>query len=202
MTPATLATAMARPLNSGETRDGFRFRGGHPALDFTATTLGRRTGKPRELLVTPHDFARWLCASGLAQTVSICDEESLAVARRLREAIYLLVQARLSGAKSPAAARKLINEVAATPSAPPRLDAHGAAVRTGGAAAFLSHLARLAVDLLGGEPASRIRRCEGVTCAILFLDTSRAGDRRWCSMAVCGNRAKVAEFRQRQRDGA
>jgi predicted RNA-binding Zn ribbon-like protein len=31
------------------------------------------------------------------------------------------------------------------------------------------------------------------------VDTSRSGERRWCSMAGCGNKAKVAEFRQRQR---
>ena len=41
-----------------------------------------------------------------------------------------------------------------------------------------------------GERASRIRRCQGVNCAIPFVDTSRPGTRRWCSMDRCGNREK------------
>jgi hypothetical protein len=47
-----------------------------------------------------------------------------------------------------------------------------------------------------------IRQCEGASCAIAFLDTSRKGDRRWCSMAGCGNKAKVAGFRRRKRGDA
>ncbi|WP_232524336.1 CGNR zinc finger domain-containing protein [Nocardiopsis gilva] len=39
--------------------------------------------------------------------------------------------------------------------------------------------------------ADRIRRCEGDHCVLYFFDTSRNGTRRWCSMAVCGNRAKA-----------
>jgi predicted RNA-binding Zn ribbon-like protein len=42
-----------------------------------------------------------------------------------------------------------------------------------------------------------IRACEGSACTILFLDRTKARARRWCSMAVCGNRAKVAAYRAR-----
>jgi len=64
---------------------------------------------------------------------------------------------------------------------------------------FLISIARDAIVLFGCETSERIRQCEGETCALLFLDTSRSGDRRWCSMAGCGNKAKVADFRRRQR---
>ena len=64
---------------------------------------------------------------------------------------------------------------------------------------FLISIARDAIVLFGSEMSERIRQCEGETCALLFLDTSRSGDRRWCSMAGCGNKAKVADFRRRQR---
>lgn len=48
-----------------------------------------------------------------------------------------------------------------------------------------------AADLLCSSAVSRVRECEGERCGWLFLDTSKAGRRRWCSMADCGNRAKA-----------
>jgi predicted RNA-binding Zn ribbon-like protein len=53
--------------------------------------------------------------------------------------------------------------------------------------------------MIGGPAATRIRACCGEGCAILVLDSSRAGRRRWCSMASCGNKAKVRGFRRRAR---
>ena len=48
---------------------------------------------------------------------------------------------------------------------------------------------------------SRVKPCEGSHCTILFLDHTRSGARRWCSMAVCGNRAKQAMHRARAKHG-
>jgi len=48
-------------------------------------------------------------------------------------------------------------------------------------------------------PAERLRICEGPNCAWVFLDTSKAGRRRWCDMAVCGNTAKARRFNERTR---
>ena len=47
-----------------------------------------------------------------------------------------------------------------------------------------------------------VRKCEGPTCTLWFLDISKAHARRWCSMAVCGNRAKAAAHRARARSGS
>ncbi len=44
-----------------------------------------------------------------------------------------------------------------------------------------------------------VRKCEGEGCTLWFLDISKAHARRWCSMAVCGNRAKAAAHRARTR---
>lgn len=44
---------------------------------------------------------------------------------------------------------------------------------------------------------SDVKACEGHTCTLLFADHTRAKARRWCSMAVCGNRAKQAAHRHR-----
>ncbi len=44
-----------------------------------------------------------------------------------------------------------------------------------------------------------VRACQGQNCTMLFADHTRRGDRRWCSMAVCGNRAKQQEYRERRK---
>jgi predicted RNA-binding Zn ribbon-like protein len=46
---------------------------------------------------------------------------------------------------------------------------------------------------------SRIRRCPAEDCAWVFWDSSARGTRRWCTMSVCGNRAKVRAFAERSR---
>ncbi|HEY1928762.1 MAG TPA: ABATE domain-containing protein [Caulobacteraceae bacterium] len=48
---------------------------------------------------------------------------------------------------------------------------------------------------------THIKGCEGHRCTLMFVDRTRAHARRWCSMSVCGNRAKVTAHRQRQRAG-
>jgi predicted RNA-binding Zn ribbon-like protein len=52
--------------------------------------------------------------------------------------------------------------------------------------------------LLERDP-SRIRRCAGAGCVLHFFDVSKRGERRWCSMAGCGNRAKAARHYARTR---
>ena len=46
---------------------------------------------------------------------------------------------------------------------------------------------------------ARVRRCGGERCDWLFMDTSKNGSRRWCSMSSCGNRAKAKRHYQKQR---
>ncbi len=52
-----------------------------------------------------------------------------------------------------------------------------------------------AAELFTSPSLDRIRECDGRGCGWLFLDTSKAGRRRWCSMTVCGNRAKARRHR-------
>ena len=61
----------------------------------------------------------------------------------------------------------------------------------------LAPIAEATGRLLVEADPRRIRRCEGSGCGLWFLDTSRGGRRRWCSMATCGNRAKVARHSRR-----
>ena len=47
------------------------------------------------------------------------------------------------------------------------------------------------------EEFSNVKACEGDACTLIFVDRTRGHRRRWCSTAVCGNRAKVAAYRKR-----
>ena len=188
-------------LATSELRDGFRFRGGHAALDFAATLAARMKPSPRELLTFPADLDRWLVAAGLAsQLPSTADD--LSDARALREAIYSLSIAVIAGTPMLSDAVSTLNRIAQAPSAVPHLGDDGRLHLDGPPAAFLATLARDAILLFGGDQACRLRQCESDSCALLFLDTSRGGDRRWCSMTGCGNKAKVAEFRRRRREAS
>ena len=186
--------------SKGELRDGFKFRSGRLALDLPATLAARLRPEPRELLATPRDLGRWLAAAGLAPRVLEPAAEELGEARALREALYRLALACARGQSFAAKDRSLLNRWAAEPPPAPQLGPKGLTWTGGGVRALLAAVARDGVELLGGPLAAQIRECAGEGCALLFVDTSRSGERRWCSMTGCGNKAKVAEFRRRQRE--
>lgn len=60
-------------------------------------------------------------------------------------------------------------------------------------------VAQSAAELLVSDELARVKTCDNHTCAWLFLDRSKNGRRRWCDMAVCGNRAKARRYRNRHR---
>ncbi|MAZ90474.1 MAG: hypothetical protein CMH94_02945 [Oceanicaulis sp.] len=55
-----------------------------------------------------------------------------------------------------------------------------------------------AVALLAEDNAVRLKQCDGERCGWLFLDTSKAGRRRWCDMATCGNVSKARRHAARK----
>jgi predicted RNA-binding Zn ribbon-like protein len=58
--------------------------------------------------------------------------------------------------------------------------------------------AEAAARLLTTGDRSLVRHCEGTNCTLWFYDRTKSHRRRWCSMAVCGNRAKARTLRQRK----
>jgi predicted RNA-binding Zn ribbon-like protein len=62
---------------------------------------------------------------------------------------------------------------------------------------LLIPVAKAMADLVCSEDFSDVKGCEGQGCTLFFLDKTRARARRWCSMAICGNRAKQAAHRKR-----
>jgi predicted RNA-binding Zn ribbon-like protein len=130
----------------------------------------------------------------------------LADLRLLREAAYDVAAADLRGAAPSLASVALVNECAYHAPPAPRLELTAAPDAGSRALAVRlppltgRHLLSLvARDLLAlmADPRlrARLRECEAPRCRMLYLDTTAGGRRRWCSMRVCGNRAKAARHR-------
>jgi predicted RNA-binding Zn ribbon-like protein len=64
---------------------------------------------------------------------------------------------------------------------------------------LLVPLAESAADLLSNDDLTLIKRCQNPQCILFFYDATKNHARRWCSMAACGNRAKVAAHYRRVR---
>jgi predicted RNA-binding Zn ribbon-like protein len=63
---------------------------------------------------------------------------------------------------------------------------------------LLVPIAEAAARMISEEDFTHIKACEGHACTLIFADHTRARGRRWCSMGICGNRAKVSAHRKRQ----
>ncbi|MQY34099.1 hypothetical protein SRB17_20650 [Streptomyces sp. RB17] len=180
----------------------FPFLGGRPCLDFVAT-LGKRHATPVERIPDPAALARWITEAGLAAgdgpvPVAV---RNLAEARSLREAVHRVLRAAMARREPEEADVALVNEVAARPDLAPQLGPRHWTARHPARAA-LATVARDAVLLVGGPLLERVKECGNPDCSLLFLDDSQARRRRWCSMERCGNLAKVAGYRSRNRAAA
>jgi predicted RNA-binding Zn ribbon-like protein len=69
--------------------------------------------------------------------------------------------------------------------------------REGGLDWLLAAIARSAAEIIVEGARARLRVCANAGCGLFFSDNSRTHRRRWCSMAICGNRHKVASFARR-----
>jgi predicted RNA-binding Zn ribbon-like protein len=179
--------------------DGTRwwFDAGAISLDFAHT--GGFEASP-DLLRTTDDLASWFVArfAGLDAT---CHSRDLTDARALRSAIARLARVTVLDAAPDESDVDIVNLFAATPDIPPVL-AGGSRQAGRGRPRFaqaLSEISRDTVRVLGEGAAGRIRECAAEDCTLVYLDSSRAGSRRWCSMQRCGNRAKVRAHRARAR---
>ncbi|MGH1525662.1 CGNR zinc finger domain-containing protein [Leifsonia sp. L25] len=188
--------------------DGLRwwFDSGALALDFAYTggadVLGGVEGAaddPQWRSVDDADqLGAWL-QSRFPEVSATTGEREFRDAEMLRAAIGRLArQASRAETLSPADV-DVVNLFAATPDIPPVLAGGG---RQAGRTLARPHqalgtVARDAVRLFGPDADGRIRECSADDCGLVYLDTSRSGNRRWCSMQRCGNRAKVRAHRAR-----
>jgi predicted RNA-binding Zn ribbon-like protein len=174
-----------------------RFRTGRRCLDF-AHTGGVGDWMAAELVHAPADAAYWLAMLlDLDPSDIRARARDLQPVREVREAIWQLAQSAVAGTRFAAEHVDVVNRAAAA--APPReqLSADGTrrTVVPVDVRQALSALARDAIDLFTGPLSERIRRCAADDCGLLFVDASRPGQRRWCSMNRCGSRAKMRRYR-------
>ena len=184
-------------------------------LEFANTLFWRGSDPPTEQLHGPVDLLAWAEGSGGAprSVVKACRARwrahpgdaggAFAAAIDLRETIQRLFAA-VTGQEPPAVADlAAFNRWLEAAPARSRLrriedgfgwDVGAATVAQRADAVIPVLLARVlwsAADLLTGPRRVRVRRCANDRCLWLFLDDSKSGNRRWCSMSACGNRAKA-----------
>ncbi len=177
---------------------GVVFVGGNLALDFVGT-LNERGGSRVENLVTPAELTTWLVEAGIVDAPPAADQADLSSALRLREALFRVVAALIDGEAIPQSALTTVNRFAAV--APPsvRVTRSGRKQRAGDVAAGLAAIARDGLDLFDRQDDAALKWCADEACTHPFLDRSRGHRRRWCDMGACGDRAKAAAYRARQR---
>jgi len=184
--------------------------GGHVALDFTNTVDSRGVCYGPDVLHSFDDLVTWGVRLGVLEAGEAmalrhlpADRGATALdrAKALREALYRIFAASASPDRSDLdllqrelcaahESRTLIRNVTGYTWRWHENDPH-----------TLTHrLAIPAVDLLTSSALGRVRVCPGDNCSWLFLDSSRAGRRIWCSEQTCGTRNRVRRWRAHRQD--
>lgn len=179
------------------------------AIDFANTCYWRGSKTPTETLTTPPDLLDWVATTALVPPLTVARvrttwtaqpgeaADGLAQAIAWREAMARALAAAAAGEAPAPADVALLNEGLARAPARQRLrqSAEGrgweVAPMPPTVAALLAPVLWSAGDLLAGPRLAAVRTCANPACRFLFLDDSQTGNRRWCSMAACGNRAKA-----------
>lgn len=177
----------------------FRPDAGDPSLNLVAT-IGEWETLHLERLRDRRDLAAWFVETGLMTRPPVVEQHDLKQTRKLRDAIYTLVTSLMNDERPGPSATATLNRFAAHP--PMRLALSGSGKDLEKEldhtiAEGLSTIARSAITLVVSPSLGRVRQCAGPTCSMLFLDHSRPGTRRWCSMNRCGNKQKKHNMKAR-----
>jgi predicted RNA-binding Zn ribbon-like protein len=181
------------------------FLAGHRALDFLNTRM-RVNEDLVDLLQSDEDVLLWLKEAGFP-TPTIDSRTAppalLHSARSLRESIRSLAEKRKAGRRGDPS---ILNSFLAASQSHPRLVWNKSKIptidtvrRQDTAESILAPVAEAAADLLMTADFELVKRCEDETCVLWFSDQTKSHRRRWCSMEICGNRHKVAAYRERRR---
>lgn len=203
--------------------------GGRLCLDFINTVGGRKSDPPRrkshslssqllgDKLGEYSDLVNWSRHSGI---VTATEAERLIQASKrnageasevfdraiaLREALYRICRAIMTGRQPPRADLNTVNDELLEARTHERLthSAEGFTSEWVGSEAALDRMLwsiiHSAAELLTTGDLSRLRECGGEECGWVFEDTSRNRSRQWCDMQDCGNLAKVRRYRTRLR---
>jgi predicted RNA-binding Zn ribbon-like protein len=191
----------------------FLFLANDPSLDFVNTEV-MLDGVRTDLLRNFSDFAEWLERAGIASagdarrlTKEWGDtreaKRSLQTTRELRSVLRTSVENVMHSGRVPECLAGALNRHLRNPRRVIEVIPAKGRIQTQShwllekPEELIVPVAHLAVDFFSGADYSAIRKCENPDCILFFYDTSKNHTRRWCSMGLCGNRAKVAAFRRR-----
>ncbi len=155
-----------------------------------------------EVLDTPEALAGWFADAGLIAAPTAVLEADLDRALTMRESLRTLARDGIASTAAANSSLHRLNAVAAGARVEIRFSAGGpqfvAAPDAGVPGAIGVLLAVTAQALIDGSW-SRLRICPGDNCGWAFYDHSRNRSGRWCSMSVCGGRAKARSHYRRRR---
>lgn len=180
------------------------FIAGHVALDFVNTAEERGHPDAGDALRIVDDLRLW----GQRRGVIARSADSgpgpleLSAAVEARELLYRLFLCRARGLRVPAADLSQLSRLASTAYQAAHLSQEpDGRLKWNWSPSQLDTVRHVAVtsavQLLSQSPAARLRQCPGDHCGWFFLDTTKRGNRRWCSMSECGQEAKTARRRER-----
>ncbi|WP_317996058.1 CGNR zinc finger domain-containing protein [Vulcanimicrobium alpinum] len=193
-------TTWAVELESSAGSPDFPLHHGRLSLSFAGTVADRGSAMT-ERVPTPALLSAWLRHAGLAAEEREPTRALYRRALRLREAIARAVSALVDGNRPSAEDVATLNDAARRWSSRPSLDVQTLTLSSSHPETIESGLGRIAADaielLADPQERARLRRCGLDSCGAIFLTPAGHRERRWCSMARCGNRAKVTAFRKR-----
>jgi predicted RNA-binding Zn ribbon-like protein len=191
------------------------FIANHPAIDYLNTALAPN-GEPIETIASGTAYLQWMVdarfleqsvADALARRVGAkALEAAAAEARKVREwARDWLTRWRASPQRDYREELAVLNRLLARHKYSRQVVAARGKLKViedtqiDSADMLIALVAAQFAALITEEEPSFVKNCAGSGCTLWFLDQSKAHRRRFCSPSVCGNRAKVAAFRERQR---
>jgi predicted RNA-binding Zn ribbon-like protein len=190
--------------------------GGNAALDFVNTVTGRDQS-PRDWIDSYVRLLEWAAFVHLlpekilrvlakkAQTKPRAAAMALARAKVLREALFEVVTQIIARRAPPKQALAFLHQywISGAKAHELRFDNGRLFVNLRNDALDFDLIASLVayrmVEQVLSLPTERLHICQGPNCSWVFIDSSKAGRRRWCDMAVCGNAAKFRRFQKRAR---
>jgi predicted RNA-binding Zn ribbon-like protein len=190
----------------------FEWDGRHPALDFVNTLDERLSAAPVERLSSYSVLASFAAQANLidsntasqllSRTGQADGKRVLGETLAFRELIYRVLREYADHRAPSASEVRVLNERLARARVHRRFNVRPERISVTwdeplAPDRLLWELAAAVDDLLLQHKPGRFRKCAASDCGTLFLDVSKTGRRRWCSMASCGNRNKVHRFRAR-----
>lgn len=153
----------------------------------------------RDDLREPAGLVAWLAEHGLAPARVSASEQQAADARAVREALRELLRANNGIEVDRGGASALLDEAARRAGLAVRFDDGSIRLvpRDRGAAGAVALVLAAAAEAMADGSWQKLKACRADDCRWAFVDHARNRSRQWCSMSVCGNRAKARTFRAR-----